>query len=208
MQTMDHAIVMARPKGMTPQRATGLIFAGLLQVVLIFALVEGLNIKVWPTPENKMEGRIIPDKNAVKPPEAPPLPPVYNPIPIDPIAPTIPIDDGDSTTRITTVRGPVTPPTTYDRMAAAVGGTHTTPPYPPLAIRLSEEGSVQLRLTISAQGSVTDAVVVRSSGYDDLDQAARNWILAHWRYQPAARGGAAVASTSDVQVRFDLKNAH
>ena len=208
MQTMDHAIVMARPKGMTPQRATGLVFAGLLQVALIFALVEGLNIKVWPTPEPRMEGRVILDETKAKPPEAPPLPPIPNPIPINPIAPTIPIDDGSTTTTaITTARGPVTPPTTYDRMAAAVADTHTTPPYPLLALRLAEEGSARLHLTISAQGVVTDAAVVRSSGYDDLDQAARNWIIAHWRYRPATRGGVAVASTGDVQVRFDLKNA-
>jgi len=204
---MDHAIVMARPKGMTPQRATGLVFAGLLQVALIFALVEGLNIKVWPTPEPTMEGRVILDEATVKPPEAPPLPPIPNPIPVNPIAPTILIDDGrTTTTAITTVRGPVVP-TIYDHVAVGVADTHTTPPYPLLALRLSEEGSVRLHLTISAQGVVTDAVVVRSSGYDDLDQAARNWIIAHWRYRPATRGGVAVASTGDVQVRFDLKNA-
>ena len=208
MQTMDHAIVMAPPKGVTPQRATGLIFAGLLQVALIFALVEGLNIKVWPTPEPNMKGEIILDQTRVRPPEAPPLPKVYNPIPVDPVAPKYQIDDGSTTTTaITTVRGPVVP-TVYDHMAVGVADTHTTPPYPPLAVRLSEEGSVRLHLTISAQGVVTDAVVVRSSGYDDLDQAAHNWIIAHWRYRAATRGGAAVASTGDVQVRFDLKNAH
>lgn len=41
MQTSDHAIALARPKGMTPQRVTGLIFAGLLQAALILALIEG-----------------------------------------------------------------------------------------------------------------------------------------------------------------------
>ena len=208
MQTMDHAIVMARPRGVTPQRATGLIFAGLLQVALIFALVEGLNIKVWPSPEPTMKGEVILDQTTVKPPEAPPLPTVYDPIPVNPIAPTYQIDDGSTTTTaITTVHGPVVP-AIYDHAAVGVADTHTTPPYPLLAVRLSEEGSVRLHLTISAQGAVTDAVVVRSSGYDDLDQAARDWIIAHWRYRPATRGGAAVASTGDVQVRFDLKNAH
>ncbi len=67
---------------------------------------------------------------------------------------------------------------------------------------------MRLHLTISAQGYVMDAAVVRSSGYEDLDLAARNWIMAHWRYRPAMRGGAATTSAADVQVRFDLKNAH
>ena len=205
MQTMDHAIVMARPKGVTPQRATGLVFAGLLQVALIFALLEGLNIKVWPTPEPTTSIEII--KGPSKPgPQPPPVTTWHEPTISNPIVPTFQIDDGQQGQGITTVIGPTIP--SNDQAALAVADTHTTPPYPLLALRLAEEGSVRLHLTISAQGVVTDAVVVRSSGYDDLDQAAHDWIIAHWRYRPATRGGAAVASTGDVQVRFDLKNAH
>jgi len=205
MQTLDHAIVLARPKGMTPQRATGLIFAGLLQVALIFALVEGLDIKVWPQPEHRTSIDIIKD-TATPQPGPPPTPTMHDPVVVDPVMPTYHFDDGSRTgTGITTVVGPVTP--NNDQAAAGVAGTHTTPPYPALALRLGEEGSVRLHLTISPQGVVTEALVVRSSGYDDLDQAARNWILAHWRYRPALRGGAAVVSASDAQVRFDLRNA-
>lgn len=206
MQTMDHAIVMARPKGMTPQRATGLVFAGLLQVALIFALVEGLNIKVWPTPTPSTSVEII--KETTKPePGPPPTPTMHNPVAVNPVMPTYHFDDRSQTNQgITTVVGPATP--NYDQTAMGIINTHTTPPYPPLAIRLGEEGSVRLHLMISPQGMVTEALVVRSSGYDDLDRAARNWVMAHWRYRPALRGGAAVASASDVQLRFDLKNAH
>ena len=131
---------------------------------------------------------------------------MHDPVIHDAVAPTFydrqrqPDEQG-----ITTVVGPTTP--SYDQTATGIAGTHTTPPYPPLAIRLGEEGSVRLHLTISPQGMVTEALVVRSSGFGDLDQAARNWIMAHWRYRPAMRGGAAVASVSDVQVRFDLRNA-
>jgi len=77
----------------------------------------------------------------------------------------------------------------YDQAAAGIASTHTTPPYPLLARRLGEEGSLRLQLTISPQGIVTEAQVVRSSGYDDLDRAARDWVKAHWRYRPALRGG-------------------
>jgi protein TonB len=201
---MDHAIVMARPKGVTPQRATGLIFAGLLQVALIFALVEGLNIKVWPTREPTTSIEII--KGPSKPgPQPPTVTTWHEPTISNPIVPTFQIDNGQQGQGITII-GPMIP--SNDRAAVGVADTHTTPPYPLLAIRLGEEGNVHLRLTISAQGVVTDAVVVRSSGYGDLDQAARDWILAHWRYQPATHGGVAVASVRDIEVRFDLKNAH
>ena len=76
-----------------------------------------------------------------------------------------------------------------------------------VAVRLAEEGVVRLRLAITPQGAVSEATILRSSGYDNLDQAARDWILAHWRYRPATRGDAAVASTTEVQVNFNLKDA-
>ena len=206
MQTMDHAIAMARPKGMTPQRLTGFFFAGLLQVALIFALIEGLNIKVWPQPTVSTSVEVI--KDTTKPePGPPPVATFHDPVIHEPVVPTFQVDNGSQTNQgITTVQGSATP--SYDQAAKGIINTHTTPPYPPLGIRLGEEGNVRLHLTISPQGLVTDAAVVRSSGYQDLDQAARSWIITHWRYRPAMRGGAAVASASDVQVQFDLKNAH
>lgn len=203
MQTTQHAITTVRPKGMTPQRVTGFVFAGLIQIAVILALIEGLHVKVWPMPDNKMEGRII--REAIPPTPGPPPAPTWREPPIaNPVVPIFHVANDQPGQGITLIQGPPTP--VVDYMASAIAGTHTTPPYPPLAIRLSEEGSVRLHLTISPQGMVTDAAVIRSSGYDDLDQAARRWILTHWRYRPALRAGMGVASTSDVQVRFDLKN--
>ena len=207
MQATEHAIATTRPKGMTPERVTGLVFAGLLQAALIFALIEGLNIKVWPTPPPGTEVQIIKDNN--KPLPLPP-PPVNWREPTTPgtALPRFTIDNGEPPQGITLVQTPTPPSGIVFTPAAGIGETHTTPPYPPLGERLNEEGIVGLRLTISAQGLVSEAMIVHSSGYQDLDQAARGWILAHWRYRPAMRGGVAVASMSDVQVRFDLRNAH
>src|SRR5215831_19792909 len=63
--------------------------------------------------------------------------------------------------------------------AVAILSTHTVPPYPPVARRIGAEGKVTLRLTVSADGRVTQADVETSSGRDELDQTARQWILAH-----------------------------
>lgn len=207
MQATEHAIATARPKGMTPERVTGLVFAGLLQAALIFALIEGLTLKVWPTASPGMEVPIIRDNT--KTTDLPP-PPISLRQPADTtrVAPVVDIDYGQPPQGITLVRGPTQSTEIAFAPATAVGNTHTTPPYPALAERLGEEGIVALRLTVSTQGFVTDAMVLRSSGYEDLDQAARSWILSHWRYRPAMRSGVAVPSTSDVQVRFDLKNPH
>jgi len=204
MQTMSHALVMGRRAPMTAERATGLVFAGLLQVALIWALVEGLNIKVWPEPVTGTTVDILHTKT--KPlPEPIPLKGWVKPQDHNVLPPRFQIDDGSKPNGITEHFGPTTQPVDFG--PAGIVSTHTIPPYPPLAIRLNEFGKVRLHLTIAPQGTVTDAAVVRSSGYTDLDLAARNWVLAHWRYHPATHAGTPVAGAADAEVLFDLQNA-
>lgn len=93
-----------------------------------------------------------------------------------------------------------------DRNAISVSATHTTPPYPPIARRIGAEGKVTLRLTVTAEGRVSEAEVVTSSGRDDLDQTAQQWIVAHWIYKPALANGTPVASKTLASVTFSLIN--
>jgi len=93
-----------------------------------------------------------------------------------------------------------------DRALAAVPGTHTVPPYPPIARRMGAEGKVTLRLTVSTEGKVTAAEVVTSSGRDDMDQGARQWIMAHWVYKPALDDGVPVIGHVLATVNFNLIN--
>lgn len=203
MQTVEHAIAMTRPKGVTPQRLTGFVFAGLLQVALIFALIEGLNIKVWPEPTPTTTVEFV--KSQVTPHTPPPIPSWHEPTPVTPVMPAFQVDTGRQGQGITMVQGPAG--VSYDRPALSVAETHTIPPYPPLEARLGVEGNVWLHLTISPDGVVTDATVIRSSGDEGLDRAARQWIVAHWRYRPALRNGVPAAGAGDVEVQFSLKNA-
>ena len=89
---------------------------------------------------------------------------------------------------------------------AAVGivSTHTVPPYPPIARRIGAEGKVTLRLTVSTEGRVTQADVESSSGHDELDQTAQQWIMAHWAYKPAQENGVPVVSHVLATVTFNL----
>jgi protein TonB len=108
---------------------------------------------------------------------------------------------------ITIVRGDPTPPVTpraLDFPVRAIPGTHTIPDYPQFDSRVGHEGTVTLRLAINERGVVTDAVVEHSSGYDGLDQAAVNWVKAHWLYYPATHSGDPIASSADVTVTFRL----
>ena len=77
------------------------------------------------------------------------------------------------------------------------------PAYPLIARRRGQQGRVLLRLEVAADGTASQAAVVRSSGVDALDRAARA-AVARWRFQPARRGGRAVAATVEVPVVFRL----
>jgi len=77
------------------------------------------------------------------------------------------------------------------------------PAYPRESVGRGEEGTVLLRLSISARGGVASVEVVGSSGHLRLDRAARDALLA-WRFEPATLGGEAIASTLLHPVTFRL----
>ena len=56
------------------------------------------------------------------------------------------------------------------------------PEYPAIARRWGHEGTVVLEIVIAAEGSVSDARVLKSSGYDELDEAAIDIVLKRWRF--------------------------
>ena len=109
---------------------------------------------------------------------------------------------------------PITPPAppaapaVPDSGPVGIASTHTTPPYPAVARRLGKEGTATLSISVSASGDVTDASVVSSSGNEELDQAAVEWVKSHWRYKAAIRNGQPAPSTIQAAVKFTLQNAH
>ena len=103
--------------------------------------------------------------------------------------------------------GRVPSPAMADRAAIGIAGTHTFPPYPASAAQHGKQGGVTLVLSISARGDVDAAHVVESSGTSDLDNAAVDWVVKQWKYQPAIRNGVATASTVRAQLVFRLSNA-
>jgi protein TonB len=207
MQTAAHTMPPMGPPGRAQRRATGLFFAVLIQAGLVYALVTGLHVNVLPTIFR--DPIIVTIPKGPKPPPPQPLDPrLIEPKPIQAAEPKIVFDTGDDDTgRIHPGMGNTYQPGPTDHGPVSIARTHTVPPYPALYARLGSQGTVILRLTISAQGRVTDAVVIRSSGTEGLDEVARTWVLQHWRYQPAIRGGAAAPGAVTVGVEFNLKNA-
>jgi protein TonB len=79
------------------------------------------------------------------------------------------------------------------------------PPYPQRARRLGHEGTVQLAVTIDAGGHITNAQVRKSSGYEELDDAAQQAMLSG-HCDPLVQAGQAVSSTAVQPLSFHLDN--
>jgi TonB family protein len=78
--------------------------------------------------------------------------------------------------------------------------------YPPISIRMGEEGAAIVRVCVAANGTLQDAPrVTEGSGFPRLDAAAVAWAREALTFTPATEGGAAVASCKGFRVRFTLR---
>jgi protein TonB len=80
------------------------------------------------------------------------------------------------------------------------------PKYPAQAIRGHMQGTVTLRVLVDETGKPLDVVIESSSGHELLDRAARDQVLAKWRFQPAQSNGHAVQAWARIPVNFDLRS--
>ena len=54
--------------------------------------------------------------------------------------------------------------------------THTLPPYPPISVRLNEQGTTLMEVHITTEGNVDDCKVVQTSSSERLDTAACDYV--------------------------------
>jgi protein TonB len=95
--------------------------------------------------------------------------------------------------------GPVVPPSLQAGYLR-----NPEPPYPTVSRRLGEEGTVQLRVQVSAEGHAVRVDIHRSSGFPRLDETAAAAVR-EWRFVPAKRGTTPVAATVIVPIVFRLE---
>ncbi len=90
-------------------------------------------------------------------------------------------------------------------LAAAPDDRYVNKPaaYPRSAALRGEEGTVYLSTLIAPDGHAQSVQIERSSGYPDLDRAARNAIAA-WHFRPAVQDGQPVISEMREAYRFTL----
>lgn len=84
------------------------------------------------------------------------------------------------------------------------GGYQITPAYPASARRQGREGTALLKIKVSPEGKVQEVWVDRSSGHQDLDEAAVEAVKA-WRFEPPQKGGQGVSVWARVPVKFQLR---
>lgn len=77
------------------------------------------------------------------------------------------------------------------------------PIYPPLSRAREEEGTVFLRVLVSATGSATSVEVMKKSGFSALDRAAKS-AVERWKFVPAKRNGENVEGIVIVPMPFKL----
>jgi len=82
----------------------------------------------------------------------------------------------------------------------------TQPIYPPTEQRLGNQGSVDIEIYVLPNGRVGDARVLRSSGFERMDQSALDEARRRWRMLPATRNGEPIAQWHSLRVIFKLKN--
>jgi protein TonB len=80
-----------------------------------------------------------------------------------------------------------------------------TPSYPQVSRRRGEEGLVVLRVRVLGDGRAGELEVAESSGHRRLDNAALETVR-KWRFIPARRGEATMASWLRVPIAFRLED--
>ena len=135
-------------------------------------------------------------------PEAPPTtytaPPPPTPVPQPPIeAPVAPV-------AVAPTPEPAPVPVTPPRFNAAY--LNNPPPAYPLTSReMGEEGRVVLRVFVNERGDAQEVQVRTSSGYNRLDEAARDTVR-KWKFVPAKRGDTAVGAWVLIPLSFSLRS--
>ena len=109
---------------------------------------------------------------------------------------------GPESNPIPTLQPPVTTPVRHQAQLLTPPW-ELKPPYPATKLASEEEATLTLRLTIDDRGRVIAVDPVGSADRTFLD-AARRYIIAHWRYAAATQDGRAVASNLTITLRFEL----
>ena len=190
-------------------KATSLAIVIAIHIAGIAGLVAALSSGALMKQLQEIKATVDTQKT---PPKAPPPPPpdLVKPPPPVAIVPEFQIATAPPPPPITTAaKAPPPPPKAVASSdpLRSIMRTHTLPPYPPIAVRLNEQGTTLMEVHITTEGNVDDCKVVNTSSSDRLDTAACDYVKSRWRWQPPTNQGAPTAVSTRVSVKWDLKDA-
>jgi protein TonB len=182
----------------------------LLHLFLLWAIQSGLAQKVVQVAKVVVQAELISEVTPSLPPPPAPKPPP----PAPPPPPTAPVVTSPSPAAIQlpaapTVAAPVAPPAPAApavRTSAVIqaGATCAKPDYPSASRRLEEEGTVTLKFLIGVDGRVMQAEVEKTSGFQRLDEAARN-ALSKCQFKPGTVDGKPEQSWASIKYTWRLE---
>lgn len=197
-----------------------LLIVGGLHLVVLWGLMNGLNIHPLATHSGNMSIRVIdqlpPPVDKPPPPEVRPseikfTDPVIKPLDLVPVVSELPPQP--ETLGMPPSMIIDTPPGGSAEPKAVITGASVDPHHPlsqpdyPMAARhFGEEGRLMLAILVGADGRVLDAKATQSSGSERLDQAAVKEARLHWRLRPAMRNGVPFEQWLTVPVVFRLES--
>ena len=104
----------------------------------------------------------------------------------------------DRTTGVSRNVGSARNPTPVDLIVITQG-----PDYPVRSRMFKEQGKVGLSLWLTEHGTVREALIEHSSGYQRLDDAAVRFMKDRWHYKPAGKE-LPMPKTVQAEVTFQL----
>ena len=190
----------------------------IIHVMFFWVLASGLGAKLVEVVTGPVETKMIDElpKDAEPPPPPPDIdqPPPYVPPPE--VSVDLAIDTSNSTaisnaTSERPVAAPPPPPAAPAHTAVRTppstqgkGARISQPEYPPASRRAGEAGTVTLKAFVGEDGRVSQVEVVKSSGFEKLDEAAVKEVQRNWRLVPGKEDGKPVAMWHTFAVTFRL----
>ncbi len=211
---MEHRPMAYGPPQNSSSRFIGIGIVVLLHLGIIYALVTALahrSVEVARAPiETKIIDQAPPEKVEQPPPPppqlAPPPPTLFVPPPEVNIARPPPPPQSTAPTAVTTVKPPAPPVTAPVNVLPRIDAQHShEPEYPPQSRRLGEQGAVVLQVLVDIDGRVIDSKLVKSSGFDRLDQAALEGVKTSYRFVPGTVDGKPQQMWHTITINWKLR---
>lgn len=214
----------AKRNQMSSNRTLAIVLVALINGLLGYALVQGLAYNVIKQAAEDLKTFDVEDEPP-PPPEKPPPPPEDIPPPPQVAAPPPLVRTNLAPPPIQTIQtlnpapvitpvarpappAPVAAPPRVSQAAKAKGNLpalFSTDDYPPSAIRSEEQGTTAVRLSIGADGRVSDCSVTSSSGSSSLDNATCSILRRRARFTPAKdQNGQPTSDSTSTRIKWVL----